>query len=431
MCKELKQKEVRKFIAEENIQVCVVLETHLKTKSIGRACDFVFGKWRRISNVSYSPTSCRIVVGWNIDEVDIMIVQPILCLVEIIQSKKSLVDQQAWVLMGNSNVTLKLEEHSNGTSRISVDMEEFRDTINSLEVEDISSTGFQFTWTKSYKNLFVVKIEEGLKAKELKEKLKVAQSEVDVDPYNKDKKKNAVIFFIKAMKHKSRVESICCEDRRRVEGNQVPMQFVSHFNNFLGDAFFDIDSSKAVGPDGYTSCFFEKSWHIIGNDICLAANSTVQISFINVISKILTNRIKDGLSKVVSLNQSAFIPGRHIQDNILITQELLKGYNRKTGAKRYAMKIDIQKAYDTINWDFLKEVMLLVGLHEVTVHWMMTCITTPSFSICVNGEINGYFKGERGLRQGDPISPYLFTLVMEVFNMIMIKNIKESNMHGA
>ncbi|GJW17457.1 RNA-directed DNA polymerase, eukaryota, reverse transcriptase zinc-binding domain protein [Tanacetum coccineum] len=65
------------------------------------------------------------------------------------------------------------------------------------------------------------------------------------------------------------------------------------------------------------------------------------------ISKILTNRIKDGLSKVISLNQSAFIPGRHIQDNILIAQELLKGYNRKNGAKRCAMKIDIQKAYDT------------------------------------------------------------------------------------
>ncbi|GJY15029.1 RNA-directed DNA polymerase, eukaryota, reverse transcriptase zinc-binding domain protein [Tanacetum coccineum] len=128
ICKELKQKEVRNFIAEENIQDCVVLETHLKTKSIGKACDFVFGKWRWISNVAYSPTSCRIVVGWNTDEVDIMIVQScrqsILCLVEIIQSKvrvfvsfiyannscpdrrslwtnlhmhKSLVGQQAWL----------------------------------------------------------------------------------------------------------------------------------------------------------------------------------------------------------------------------------------------------------------------------------------------------------------------------------------------
>ncbi|GJZ24399.1 RNA-directed DNA polymerase, eukaryota, reverse transcriptase zinc-binding domain protein [Tanacetum coccineum] len=122
-----------------------------------------------------------------------------------------------------------------------------------------------------------------------------------------------------------------------------------------------------------------------------------------------------------------FIPRRNIQDNILITQELSNRYKRKNGAKRCAMKIDILKAYDTINWDFLKEVMLLVGLYEVTVHWIMTCITTPSFFICVNGQINGYFKRKRGLRQGDPISPYLFRLVMEVFNMIMIKNIKESN----
>lgn len=67
------------------------------------------------------------------------------------------------------------------------------------------------------------------------------------------------------------------------------------------------------------------------------------------ISKILTNRIKNGLSKIVSLNQSAFVPGRHIQNNILITQELLRGYNKKNGPKRCAMKIDIQKAYDTVN----------------------------------------------------------------------------------
>ncbi|GJS36243.1 RNA-directed DNA polymerase, eukaryota, reverse transcriptase zinc-binding domain protein [Tanacetum coccineum] len=76
---------------------------------------------------------------------------------------------------------------------------------------------------------------------------------------------------------------------------------------------------------------------------------------------------------------------RHIQDNIIITQELLKGYKRKQGAKRCAMKIDIQKAYDTVSREFLK-----------------------------------------GLRQGDPISPYLLTLVMEVFNMILAKEIRES-----
>ncbi|GJW20329.1 Myb-related protein 2-like protein [Tanacetum coccineum] len=175
---------------------------------------------------------------------------------------------------------------------------------------------------------------------------------------------------------------ICCEDGKRVEGNLVNEQFVNHFHKFLRSSFpvtslrskgdivilrlsdveandmikddsykeikealFDIDSSKAAGPDGYSLCFFKKAWNIIGTDVCLAVkeffkngkiigeiNATLialvskmdtpnkvsdfrHVACCNVlykcISKILTNRIKDGLSKVVSLNQSAFIPDRH------------------------------------------------------------------------------------------------------------------------
>ncbi|GKA13247.1 hypothetical protein Tco_0692893 [Tanacetum coccineum] len=142
------------------------------------------------------------------------------------------------------------------------------------------------------------------------------------------------------------------------------------------------------------------------------------------ISKVLTNRIKKGLEMVVSSNQSAFISGRYIQDNILLTQELLKGYNRKNGPNRCALKIDLQKAYDTVSWSFLESILGRFGFPEKMVKWIMTCITSSAFSICVNGQAYGYFKGARGLRQGDPISPYLFTLVMEVLNLIIIKNIK-------
>ncbi|GKD36616.1 RNA-directed DNA polymerase, eukaryota, reverse transcriptase zinc-binding domain protein [Tanacetum coccineum] len=185
-------------------------------------------------------------------------------------------------------------------------------------------------------------------------------------------------------------------------------------------AMFDIESSKASCPDGYTSCFFKKAWSHIGNDICKAirefftkgkmlgeVNTTLislvpkvdtpnkisnfkQIACCNVlykcISKILTNRIKLGLNKVVSINQSAFIPERHIQDNILITQELLRGYNRMQGSKRCAMKIDIQKAYDTVSWKNFEDVLGKVGFHKAMINWFMTCISTASFSICVNGK---------------------------------------------
>ncbi|GJT38259.1 RNA-directed DNA polymerase, eukaryota, reverse transcriptase zinc-binding domain protein [Tanacetum coccineum] len=142
---------------------------------------------------------------------------------------------------------------------------------------------------------------------------------------------------------------------------------------------FDICDNKAPGPDGYTTKFYKKAWLIVGRDVCNAVkeffrkgrmlgkvnatlitlvpkSSTPKIVFdyrpiaccnvlYKIISKILTNRIKNVLCKLVDPSQSAFIPCRQITDNILLVQELLKGYNRKNGARRVALKIDIQKSY--------------------------------------------------------------------------------------
>ncbi|GKD37780.1 RNA-directed DNA polymerase, eukaryota, reverse transcriptase zinc-binding domain protein [Tanacetum coccineum] len=117
------------------------------------------------------------------------------------------------------------------------------------------------------------------------------------------------------------------------------------------------------------------------------------------ISKILTNRIKWVLGKIVNENQSAFIEGRQITDNILLAQELFRGYNRKQSTKKVAFKIDLQKAYDTINWQFLRSILKLYGFNETMVDWVMTCVTTTKFSISINGERVGYFNGGMGLRQ--------------------------------
>ncbi|GJR43474.1 RNA-directed DNA polymerase, eukaryota, reverse transcriptase zinc-binding domain protein [Tanacetum coccineum] len=222
-------------------------------------------------------------------------------------------------------------------------------------------------------------------------------------------------------------------------------------------AIFDIEDSKAPGPDGFTAAFFKKAWKVIGNDFCKAVkeffrsgrmlgeiNATLislipkvdtpnkvtdfrPIACCNVlykcISKVITNRIKPVLGMLVSNNQCAFIPGRSIQDNILLTQELMKGYNRKGGPKRVAIKIDLHKAYDTVSWSFLKRILQYFGFHDKMMEWIMQCVTTAGFTINVNGDIIGYFKGGRGLRQGDLISPYVFTLIMKVFSLMLKRQI--------
>lgn len=84
-----------------------------------------------------------------------------------------------------------------------------------------------------------------------------------------------------------------------------------------------------------------------------------------------------------------------------------------------ALKVNFMKAYDTVRWDFVGVVLNILGFPERVVQWIRECISTPRFYISINGELNGFFPGERGLRQGDPMSPYIFVLVMEAFSGLL------------
>ncbi|XP_068331501.1 uncharacterized protein [Pyrus communis] len=105
------------------------------------------------------------------------------------------------------------------------------------------------------------------------------------------------------------------------------------------------------------------------------------------IRKIMANRIKGVLPTIISDTQSAFVVGCRIGDNILFVQELFRGYNLNNGTRRCAIKVDIRKAYDTLDWKFLLGVLLAFNFHPRFVQWIRCCISSAYFSVAVNGEL--------------------------------------------
>jgi hypothetical protein len=137
------------------------------------------------------------------------------------------------------------------------------------------------------------------------------------------------------------------------------------------------------------------------------------------------------LPNLISPAQSAFIPGRWITENQLIVQEILHSFKkRKVKGGFVALKLDLQKAYDRVNWGFLSTVLKKFGFSPQFIGWIMECISTVSFSVLVNGGKTKHFLPSRGLRQGDPLSPYLFILCQEVLSRLIDRQFVNGDIHG-
>ncbi|KAA3473893.1 reverse transcriptase [Gossypium australe] len=138
-------------------------------------------------------------------------------------------------------------------------------------------------------------------------------------------------------------------------------------------------------------------------------------------AKAIVNRLRGVIEKCIDTAQSAFVPGRLISDNVLLAYEILHTLKQKrVGRKGFmAMKLDMSKAYDRVEWNFVKEIMIRMGFAFSWIETIMECLTSISYSMIVNGFKREIFNPSRGLHQGDPLSLFMFLLCGEGLSSLM------------
>ena len=222
----------------------------------------------------------------------------------------------------------------------------------------------------------------------------------------------------------------------------------------IEEALKALGRDRAPGPDGFPIEFFIHCWDFVKEDVMRVVEDFNERSFIDwrlnatfislipkkdlvvevkdfrpislmgsvykIITKALAERLKPFLPSLITAAQGTFVKGRHILDGVLVANELIDSRLR-SGIPGVLCKVDLEKAYDHVDWNFLDYVLRRMGFGTRWRSWVRTCISTVSFSVLVNGSPKGFFRSKRGIRQGDPLSPFLFLLVMEPLNYMLVR----------
>jgi hypothetical protein len=241
--------------------------------------------------------------------------------------------------------------------------------------------------------------------------------------------------------------------RPKIDG--VPLPSLSEADNLLLCAPFSeleifnvvncSDGNKSPGPDGFNFAFLKRCWEMLKGEVRILfdqfhGNASLSKSFLSyfvalipkvrpsfgvtdfrpisllgclykLIAKVLTARLSNVMDSLVNSTQSAFIKGRNLVDGVVVNEVL--DVAKKTGRECMVFKVDFEKAYDSVDWGFLEYMLRRFGFCEKWIDWMRECVFAGSMSILVNGSPTREIDIHRGLKQGDPLAPFLFLLVAE------------------
>jgi hypothetical protein len=236
-------------------------------------------------------------------------------------------------------------------------------------------------------------------------------------------------------------------------------------NQEIFDTLKDMKRNASPGPDGFNVEFYIATWEWIGQDVVQLVRNFFQtgimpahindthialipkklvplvpadyrpISLCNVIYKIiakcLANRLKPHLPDYVHHSQQAFIEGRRISNNIIIAQEITHSFALSSWKNQsFMLKIDLAKAFDRLEWNFIVAALNRKGLHGHFINLIHSCVSSPTFSIVINGQPFARFHGHRGIRQGCPLSPYLFVLAINDLSIALQEAMSDKRLAG-
>jgi hypothetical protein len=231
----------------------------------------------------------------------------------------------------------------------------------------------------------------------------------------------------------------------------------------LDEVLASMKPDSAPGPDGFPVAFFKRFWGTLRapilkllNDFALGRVDIARLNFgiislipkvkgadritqfrpialINVIFKLVAKayaiRLAPLAHRTIDRSQSAFIKGRCLHEGALALHEI--AHELRVGKQEgLLLKLDFEKAYDRVNWDFLQEILLRKGFSTRVVHRLLQLVKGGQTAINVNGEIGPFFRNARGVRQGDPLSPILFDFMVDGLAAILAKASSAGHIEG-
>ena len=228
---------------------------------------------------------------------------------------------------------------------------------------------------------------------------------------------------------------------------------------------FLMGPDKAPGPDGVTARLLQKHWPLFACDLTSAIKEvfltrrtpanwlnsrivlipkieepktpkdyrpiTVGNIIYRLLMKIIANRLQPHMTALISNNQTAFIRNRNIADNTILVREILHSFqSRSYKENAFMLKADITKAFDTVKWPFVVQAMRMANFPSDLISLIQSCWSQARVTILVNGSGQGFITPTRGLRQGCPLSPYLFILAMELLTRQFQISLQAGNIKG-